>query len=111
MLHAPNDDAGGDADGLGKGIYVGVGFQVRQFAGTVGRDQEVGGELVEPAILADYQKFFALPGIQMLSVTAAVWERAARIRATEKMPSPVGELEKDPRGKSTPSSLQDVWCW
>jgi hypothetical protein len=46
MLHAPNDDARGDAEALRKGLHVGVGFQPRQFAGAVGRDQEVGGELV-----------------------------------------------------------------
>lgn len=36
----------------------------------------------DASTLADYQKFFALPGVQMLSVTTPVWERAARIRAT-----------------------------
>jgi hypothetical protein len=40
MLHAPNDDAGGDAEALRKGFHVGVGFQPRQFAGAVGRDQD-----------------------------------------------------------------------
>lgn len=39
----------------------------------------------DAAILADYQKFFALPGIQMLSVTTAVWERAAGIRANYRL--------------------------
>jgi predicted nucleic acid-binding protein len=38
----------------------------------------------DAAILADYQKFFALAGVQMLSVTTAVWERAARLRATHR---------------------------
>ncbi len=32
------------------------------------------------AALADYQAFFSSPGIQMLAVTPAVWERAAQIR-------------------------------
>lgn len=34
--------------------------------------------------LADYQTFFGSPSIQMLSVTPAVWERAAQIRAAYK---------------------------
>jgi predicted nucleic acid-binding protein len=38
------------------------------------------------AVLADYQKFFNSSGIQMLPVTAAVWEQAARIRAGFKLP-------------------------
>ena len=33
------------------------------------------------AIFADYQKFFGSPNVQMLSVTAAVWQRAAQFRA------------------------------
>jgi predicted nucleic acid-binding protein len=33
------------------------------------------------AVLGDYQTFFADPGIRVLPVTSAVWERAARIRA------------------------------
>ncbi len=36
----------------------------------------------DASVLADYQAFFASPAIQMLPVTAAVWERAARLRAT-----------------------------
>jgi predicted nucleic acid-binding protein len=36
------------------------------------------------AILTDYQRFFDSPGVQMLPVTPAVWERAARIRAVYK---------------------------
>ena len=35
-------------------------------------------------VVADYQKFFGSPGIQMLPVTPAVWERAAQIRAAHK---------------------------
>lgn len=35
----------------------------------------------DAAVFADYQTFFAAPGIQMLPVTAAIWERAAQIRA------------------------------
>jgi predicted nucleic acid-binding protein len=31
---------------------------------------------------ASYQSFFAIPQVQMLAVTAAVWERAARLGAT-----------------------------
>jgi predicted nucleic acid-binding protein len=37
-----------------------------------------------PAVLADYKKFFASPLLQMLPVTVAVWERAAQIRAAYK---------------------------
>ena len=37
------------------------------------------------AVLADYQKFFNSTGVQMLPVTAAVWEHAARIRAAFKL--------------------------
>ncbi len=37
------------------------------------------------SVFADYQKFFGSAGIQMLPVTAAVWERAAQIRATFKL--------------------------
>ena len=33
------------------------------------------------AVQADYEKFFGSSGIQMLPVTAAIWERAAEIRA------------------------------
>jgi predicted nucleic acid-binding protein len=40
----------------------------------------------DTAVLADYQKFFNSSGIQMLPVTAAVWEQAARIRAGFKLP-------------------------
>ncbi len=40
----------------------------------------------DTAVLADYQKFFNSSGIQMLPVTAAVWEQAARIRAGLKLP-------------------------
>lgn len=35
----------------------------------------------DAGILADYQKFFVSPSIQMLAVTPAIWERAAQIRA------------------------------
>src|ERR1019366_8682739 len=38
----------------------------------------------DAAVLADYQKFFGSPGIQMLAVTPAVWVRAAQIRAVYK---------------------------
>lgn len=31
--------------------------------------------------LSDYQKFFGSPSAQMLEVTTAVWQRAARLRA------------------------------
>jgi hypothetical protein len=46
MLHAPDDDARGDAEALRKGFHVGVGFQICQFGGPVGRDKEVRRELV-----------------------------------------------------------------
>jgi predicted nucleic acid-binding protein len=36
----------------------------------------------DTAVLADYQAFFADPAIRVLPVTSAVWETAARIRAT-----------------------------
>lgn len=35
----------------------------------------------DAAVFADYQKFFGSPDIQMLPVTAGIWERAAQIRA------------------------------
>lgn len=35
----------------------------------------------DAAVFADYQTFFASPGIHMLPVTAGIWERAAQIRA------------------------------
>lgn len=35
-------------------------------------------------VLADYQQFFGSPGLHMLPVTPAVWERVAQIRATYK---------------------------
>jgi len=35
-------------------------------------------------VLSEYQTFFSWSGIQMLSVTAGVWERAAQIRAVFK---------------------------
>ena len=38
----------------------------------------------DAAVLADYQKFFGSPALQMLPVTPAVWERAAQIRAAYK---------------------------
>ena len=37
------------------------------------------------ATAADYRRFFQLPEIQMLPVTAAVWERAAEIRASNNL--------------------------
>ena len=39
----------------------------------------------DTAVLADYQKFFGSAGIHMLPVTAAVWERAAQVRAAYKL--------------------------
>ena len=39
----------------------------------------------DTAVLADYQKFFNSTVVQMLRVTAAVWEHAARIRAVYKL--------------------------
>jgi predicted nucleic acid-binding protein len=39
------------------------------------------------SVLADYQQFFGSAGIQLLLVTAAVWERAAQIRARFKLQS------------------------
>jgi predicted nucleic acid-binding protein len=36
----------------------------------------------DAGVLSDYATFFASPLIQMQPVTVAVWERAARIRAT-----------------------------
>ena len=38
----------------------------------------------EASVLADYRKFFGLPGIQMLPVTPVIWERAAQVRAAYK---------------------------
>jgi predicted nucleic acid-binding protein len=38
----------------------------------------------DAGILADYQKFFASSSIRMLPATWAIWERAARIRASYK---------------------------
>jgi predicted nucleic acid-binding protein len=38
--------------------------------------------LGDPAILADYASFFADPAVQVVPLSAAVCERAARIRAT-----------------------------
>lgn len=35
----------------------------------------------DSAIVADYQRFFASPDVQMLAVTAAAWQRAAQLRA------------------------------
>ena len=39
----------------------------------------------DTAVFADYQKVFNSPVVQMLPVTAAVWEHAARIRAVYKL--------------------------
>jgi predicted nucleic acid-binding protein len=36
----------------------------------------------DAGVLSDYATFFASPLIQMQPVTAAIWERATRIRAT-----------------------------
>jgi predicted nucleic acid-binding protein len=41
----------------------------------------------DTAVLAEYQRFFGSPDIQMLPVTRAVWERAAQIRALFKFQS------------------------
>jgi predicted nucleic acid-binding protein len=41
----------------------------------------------DAAIAADYRRFFQRPEVQMLPVTAAVWERAAEIRATSRLPA------------------------
>ena len=38
----------------------------------------------DSTVLADYRKFFGLPGIQMIPVTPVIWERAAQIRAAYK---------------------------
>lgn len=35
----------------------------------------------DSAVLADYQKFFGSPDVQMLAVTPAIWKRAAQLRA------------------------------
>ena len=39
----------------------------------------------DTSVLADYQRFFSSPDIQMLDVSASVWERAAQIRAGFKL--------------------------
>jgi uncharacterized protein len=39
----------------------------------------------DTSALADYRTFFGLPSITMLGVNAAVWERAAQIRASFKL--------------------------
>jgi predicted nucleic acid-binding protein len=36
----------------------------------------------DAGVLSDYATFFASPLIEMLPVTVAIWERAARLRAT-----------------------------
>jgi predicted nucleic acid-binding protein len=39
----------------------------------------------DAAVFADYQTFFGSAAVQMLPVTAAVWERAAHLRATYRL--------------------------
>ncbi len=39
----------------------------------------------DAALLADYQRFFANPAVQMLPLTAAVCERAAQVRVASAM--------------------------
>jgi predicted nucleic acid-binding protein len=41
----------------------------------------------DASILADYRTLFGRPEIQMLAISPAVWERAAEIRAVDKLPA------------------------